>query len=401
VGPYHLICTDCGRRYNPGQIDYVCPDCDAARAPGEPLRGVLRIEYEPPYADLLPIPALELLPPLPLGPTPLLEAPRLRDQLGLPSLHLKDDTRLPTGSLKDRASAMVVAKARELGRRVVTTASTGNAATALAAMCAACGLESVIFVPADAPRAKLAQMLAYGAHMLPIAGSYDDAFSLCLAAGHEFAWYNRSTAYNPYTIEGKKTVAFEIWEQLGRCVPDAVFVPTGDGAVLAGMYKGFHDLMTARRSSALPRLFAVQAAGSAAIVSAWRRGDTRVTPLAHVETVADSIRVASPANGSWALRVLRETNGAGVIVSDDEIFAAMALLATTAGVFAEPAAAAALAGLVRARADGLVQRTDTIVLLVTGSGLKDLDAALRIARVPAPVAPSLAAVRAWQRTTFA
>jgi threonine synthase len=251
----------------------------------------------------------------------------------------------------------------------------------------------VIFVPACAPRAKLAQLAIYGATVLPIDGTYDEAFTLCLAAAREHGLYNRSTAYNPYTIEGKRTVAFEIFEQCGNRAPDAVFVPTGDGAILAGVHKGFTDLAAAGRCATLPRLFAVQAEGSAAIVTAWRTGAAAVTPLERAQTIADSIRVASPANGTWALRALRETGGAGVTVSDAQILSAMLLLGKRAGLFAEPAAAAALAGLLRAQCEELIDPGALIVVLVTGSGWKDIETARAIAPAIEPVAPTLAAVR--------
>jgi threonine synthase len=410
MADHRLVCTECGREADAGTVAYLCPVCAGAGRPGEGLRGVLRVECAAPrggrrrfpregaagvarYLDLLPLTDAAQLPPLPVGPTPLVAAPRLRAALGTPRLFLKNDAQLPTGSLKDRASCLVVARARELGARVVTTASTGNAATALAALAAASGLECVIFVPADAPRAKLAQMLACGARVLRVAGSYDDAFALCLEAGLHHGWYNRSTAYNPYTVEGKKTVALEIWEQLGRAVPDAVVVPVGDGAILAAVAKGFADLCAAGVTDAVPRLVAVQAEGSAAIVEAWDRGATDAARLARATTVADSLRVAAPANGRWALRALRETGGRGVRVSDDEILAAVAELAGLAGVFAEPAGAAPLAGLRRALAAGAVDGSGTIVLLVTGSGLKDVDAALRAVEMPEPIPPTLDAVR--------
>jgi len=410
MGEYRLSCIDCGRSFGRDEIDYVCPDCAPAQRPGEVLRGVLRADFatarggrrrfpraELPgaarYVDLLPIADPALLPPLPVGPSPLLAVPRLRQALSAPQLFVKDDTVLPSGSLKDRASCLVVAKAREKGVKVVTTASTGNAATALAAMAAAAGIECVLFVPAAAPRAKLAQMLAFGARVLRVLGSYDDAYALCLEASLQYGWYNRSTGYNPYTIEGKKTVALEIWEQLGREAPDAVVVPVGDGVILAAVAKGFADLRAAKLVDRAPRLFAVQAEGSSPIVDAFERGAATVTPLARATTIADSIRVAVPACGTWALRALRETQGRGVRVSDAAILSAIAELGRLAGVFAEPAAAASLAGLRGALASDRLSRDARIVLLVSGSGLKDVDAGLRAVTVPEPIPPTLDAVR--------
>jgi threonine synthase len=410
MADYRLVCTTCARALDRTATDSICPTCAAAPRPGECGRGVLRVEYaagrDPRrrfpregaigaarFLDLLPIDDAALLPPLAVGPSPLRAAPRLREALGLPRLFLKDETGLPSGSLKDRASSLVVAKARESGRATVATASTGNAATSLAAMTAAAGLECVLFVPADAPRAKLAQMLACGARVLRVAGSYDDAYALALEACLHFGWYDRSTAHNPYTIEGKKTVALEIWEQLGREAPDAVVVPVGDGAILAGVAKGFADLRDAGWIDRVPRLVAVQAEGSDAIVSAWEAGRNAVGPLARATTIADSIRVAAPANGAWALRALRETAGLGMRVSDAEIAAAIGELGRLTGVFAEPAAAASLAGLKRVLARGDLAPAATIVLLVTGSGLKDAEAALRAIAPPEPIPPVLDAVR--------
>ncbi|MDI7269088.1 MAG: threonine synthase, partial [Myxococcota bacterium] len=325
--------------------------------------------------------------------SPLIRAERLGAAVGVPRLWIKDDTGLPTGSLKDRASALVVAKAVEYGRSTVTTASTGNAAVAMAAMCAAAGLRAVIFCPASAPPAKLAQMLAFGATVLPVDGTYDDAYALSIEATREFGWYNRSTAYNPFTIEGKKTVAFEIREQIGRDAPDAVVIPTGDGVILAGVHKGFADLRDMGLVTRMPRLIAAQAEGSAAIRLSLSEPGDDVRALDEARTPADSIRVAIPAAGRWAKRAIRETSGAAVTVSDDEILRAIGLLGSTTGVFAEPASAAAIAAVVKGAAVGAIGRDETVVALVTGTGLKDVAAAMRIAATPRPIEPTIDAVR--------
>jgi threonine synthase len=333
------------------------------------------------------------LPPLPVGGTPLLDVPALRDVLDLPHLYVKDDTRNPSGSTKDRASWLVVAKALEYGFETIAAASTGNAATALAAVAASAGSRAVVFVPASAPEAKLVQMLSYGAEVLPVDGSYDDAFELCLAACDEFGWYNRNTALNPFTIEGKKTAALEIAASLSPDAPDVVIVPTGDGVILAGMAKGFADLAKAGLIERVPRLVAVQPEGSAAIVQALEDGTDSATSVSGASSVADSLVVESPRNGILALQRIRSSGGGGVTVSDEAILAAIPFLARHTGVFAEPAAAAALAGLHPALAEGLVNRDERIVLLVTGSGLKDVPAAARAIKKPTPIAPDLSAVR--------
>ncbi len=403
---YHLRCSECGRSVAAAPSTLVCPDCTTRQASGGETRGVLEVVLHDlptrwPAATVgsdaflrpfLPLAAEVALPPLAAGGTPLLAVERLRSELGMPRLWVKDDTRNPSGSTKDRASALVVAKAAEYGFATVATASTGNAATALAAMCAATGTSAVVLVPAAAPPAKLVQMASYGARLVPVAGSYDDAFELCLACCAALGWYNRNTALNPYTVEGKKTAALEIARQLLPEAPDVVVVPTGDGVILNGLARGFADLVAGGLLPRLPRMIAAQPEGSAAIATAIAAGAERVSPQRGAHSVADSLTVETPRNGSGCLRWIRASGGAAVTVPDDDILAAIPRLAATTGVFAEPAAAAALAGLERALATGLVERSERVVLLVTGTGLKDVAAAARAIRMPEPVEPTLAAV---------
>lgn len=369
-------------------------------------RGVLNVEIDDlpgewPEAALaspefliafLPLASTEHLPPLPVGGTPLLPVAGLRRALGLPHLWVKDDTRNPSGSTKDRASQLVVAKALEYGRDTVAAASTGNAATALAAVAAASGVRAVVFVPAAAPEGKLVQMLCYGADVLPVDGSYDDAFELCLEACERFGWYNRNTALNPFTVEGKKTAALEIAAQLAPREPDVVLVPTGDGVILSGVAKGFADLTRAGLIARRPRLIAVQPQGSPAIAAALASGAETITPVPDAASVADSLVVQAPRAALLCLQQVRKSGGAGVTVSDAAIVAAIAELARSTGVFAEPAAAAVLAGLHAALEQGLVDRDERIVLLVTGNGLKDVPAAGRSVARPEPIAPRFEAV---------
>lgn len=403
---FHFRCIECDSEYPEDPKRLVCDSCSGQQEPGGPTRGVLQVEMEeipaawPPSAPssaeflgaFLPIPSPELLPPLVVGGTPLLESPRLRSALGLPRLSVKDDTRNPSGSTKDRASLLVVAKAREYGFDTVATASTGNAAAALAAVGAAAGIRSVVFVPESAPEAKLIQLLCYGAEVLPVEGGYDDAFELCLAACDAFGWYNRNTALNPFTIEGKKTAALEIAAAMAPDVPDAVLVPTGDGAILAGVWKGFSDLVRAGLIEREPRLIAVQPEGSAAIARAFSEGAETVTPVPEAASVADSLTVQAPRNAILCLKRIRESGGGAVAVSDEAILEAIPYLARHTGVFAEPAGAAALAGLHVALTEGLVGREERVVLLVTGTGLKDVPAASRTVERPTPIRPELDAV---------
>lgn len=403
---FHFKCIECGEEYPEDPHRLVCSRCAADQEPGGAIRGVLEVVYkilpdawphfrlsDPEFLHaFLPISDENVLPPLPIGDTPLLEDTRLRDELDMPHLVIKDDTRNPSGSTKDRASLLVIAKALEYGYDTVAAASTGNAASALAAVAAASGVRAVVFVPEAAPPAKLTQMLSYGATVIPVAGTYDQAFELCRAACDNFGWYNRNTALNPFTIEGKKTAAIEIAATMSPDLPDVVLIPTGDGVILSGMAKGFRDLAATGLIPRLPRLIAVQAEGSAAIARALRSGADTVAPIQEAASVADSLNVEMPRNAICCLAEVRRSDGAGIIVADDAILASIPKLARTTGVFAEPAGAAALAGLESALEEGLVDRGERVVLMVTGSGLKDVAAAAQAVPVPDAVEPALEAV---------
>lgn len=385
-----LRCLLCGRQYQTDEVDYVCPrHCGAAtlsvvydyrylaglvspdRLAADPDRSIWR------YRPLLPVHPDADPPPLQVGGTPLLRGRVLERELGV-RLWVKDEGRQPTASLKDRASALAVLKARERGAGIVTAASTGNAGAALAALCAAAGIPSVIFVPATAPQPKVAQLLSFGATVLLVRGSYHQAFDLCLWASGEFGWYNRNTGYNPYMTEGKKTVSYEIWEQLGNRVPDVVVVSVGDGCIIGGVHKGFEDLRQLGWTDRVPRLIGAQAAGSAYLAQAWRHTEDLTTkPPIRAETVADSISADLPRDRFKAMAAVTETGGAFVEVSDAQILNAIVTLGQRLGVFAEPAAAASLAGLTEARRQGLVEEGERVVVISTGNGLKDIDAAMR------------------------
>lgn len=410
---FAFVCSECATTYREDEVRYVCPACAALQQPGGVTRGVLSVELDElptrwPAARLhdpdaltafLPFATPVALPPLRVGGTPLLPVPGLRRLLAMPHLWVKDDTRNPSGSTKDRASLLVVAKAVEYGFGTVATASTGNAASALAAVAAAAGVRAVVFVPASAPPAKLVQMASYGARVVPVDGTYDQAFELSLAACERFAWYNRNTAYNPFTIEGKKTAAIEIAADLAPDGPQVVIVPAGDGVIVAGIAKGFADLVRCRLLKRAPRLIVVQPEGSPALARALRDGSPSVTPVADPASVADSLVVATPRNAVMALARVRASRGAGVLASDRAILDAVATLARTTGVFAEPAAAASLAGLLSALDEGLVTRDERVVLLVTGTGLKDVAAASRRVRIADLVPPDLEEVERLLRET--
>jgi threonine synthase len=346
------------------------------------------------YRPLLPIEPESPVPPLTVGGTPLYKTDRLAALLKLKHVWVKDDGRLPTASFKDRASAIAVVKGRERKAEIITTASTGNAAAALSGLCASVGQRNVIFVPQSAPPAKIAQLLVFGSTVMLVRGTYDDAFELCLQASKEFGWYNRNTGYNPYMSEGKKTASLEICEQLGWDAPDRIFVSVGDGCIIGGLHKGLKDLMALGWINKLPKLMGVQAAGSAALYDAWRTNLNALDmqPI-DAQTIADSISAGLPRDRIKALAAVRETDGAYIKVSDEEILAAIPILGQNAGVFAEPAAAAAYAGLVKAVADGLVDPDERIVVLVTGNGLKDVASARKSVGEPFVVNKDLADVK--------
>jgi threonine synthase len=417
-----LKCLICAAEYGPDEIEYVCPkhgddgivdiQYDYDLIGRRISRATLARNPDPTiwrYRPLLPIRPDSPVPPLTVGGTPLYRADRLARGLGLKHVWVKDDGRLPTASFKDRASALAVVKGRERGAEIITTASTGNAAAALSGLCASVGQKNVIFVPQSAPPAKIAQLLVYGSTVLLVRGTYDDAFELCLQAAKEFGWYNRNTGYNPYMSEGKKTAAYEICEQLttadlrglgdleglgGWSAPDRIFVPVGDGCVIGGIHKGLKDLLALGWIDTMPKLTGVQAAGSAALYDAWRTGISamEMQPI-DAHTIADSISAGLPRDRIKALAAVRETGGAYVKVTDDEILAAIPALARGSGVFAEPAAAAAYAGLVTAVELGLVHPDEHIVVLATGNGLKDIASARKSVGEPFVVEKDLAAVK--------
>jgi threonine synthase len=387
-----LQCSVCGQIYSPSEVDYVCPkhgndgnldvlyDYDfiatQVRRDDLPVMGGMWR-----YKALLPLDASAAVPPLMVGETPLYQAEQVAKDMGVRQLWLKDDGRNPTASLKDRASALIVAKAQAEQRSIVTTASTGNAAAALAGLSASVHLPTVIFVPASAPEAKVTQLLVYGAHVLLVDGTYDDAFELCLEASLHYGWYCRNTGYNPYTSEGKKTVVYEICEQLSGVrekfvAPDSIIVSVGDGNIISGVHKGLRDLLALGWIDQMPRLIGVQAEGSAALYHAWKDNidPIKMKPI-KAHTIADSISAGLPRDRVKAMNAVKDTDGCFLTVTDTEILAAIPSLAQATGVFAEPAASAAYAGLLKVTHEGLIGKDERVVVLITGNGLKDVGSA--------------------------
>ena len=401
----------CGKQYQPDEVDYVCPDH------GD--EGILDVQYDYDfiaaqiskeallhsndhsiwrYKPMLPVKSGAVLPPLSVGWTPQYYTPLLANKLNLKHVWVKDEGRQPTASLKDRASAVAVVKAVEKGADIITTASTGNAAAALSGLCASIQQPNVIFVPEKAPQAKIAQLLVFGSRVLLVKGTYDDAFDLCLEASKTYGWYNRNTGYNPYMAEGKKTAAYEICEQLDWNAPDRIFVSVGDGCIISGLHKGLKDLYALGWIDKMPRLMGTQATGSSYMYEAWKtKVDILTKPSIKARTVADSISAELPRDRIKALAAVKETKGAFLAVDDKDILAAITELARGSGVFAEPAGAAAYAGLVQAVNQGLVSKDERIVVLNTGNGLKDVAGAMqaveRAGTTPIRVEPNLEALK--------
>lgn len=399
-------CTICGREYAwHGEDMLTCPHC------GD--KGILDIVFDYPaiarrltreslahnpdhsmwrFAPLLPLAGEDYSAFLRDGGSPLYKTPRMAEKIGLQTLYVKDDAINPTASLKDRASGVAVARARELGYRTIACSSTGNAASSMAGNAARMGLNAVIFVPERAPQGKLSQMLCFGAHVVSVAGDYKAAFDLSKAAIEKYGWYNRNAGINPVMIEGKKTVSLEIAEQLGFRAPDWVVCSVGDGCTIGAVYNGFRDLVEIGLLDRVPRILGVQSTGCSPFVDAAREG-RELVPVPE-NTIADSIAVGVPRNPVKARRAVERSGGAWIAVSDDAILAAIRTLGSLEGIFSEPAAAAATAGAAAAVQEGIIKEDEGVVVINSGNGLKDTVNALRAGGEPLHCQPELAALEA-------
>jgi threonine synthase len=387
-------CVTCGTEYAEKEVMYLCPDCALENTADLPPKGILKVVYDyflvqdllPDknvsffnylksirFASLLPINNIFSLPRLRIGDTPLYRQKRLFGNKLKFNLYLKDDSQNPTYSFKDRASAIVSAYAKEHDFDTIVTASTGNAGSSLAGICASQKQKAVIMVPETAPKAKLTQIMMYGAEIIPVKGNYDQAFDLSIQATEQYGWYNRNTAYNPLTVEGKKIVSFELFDQLDLHIPDRVFVSVGDGVILSGVYKGFEDLMQLGIIEEMPKIIAVQSEGSDNLI---RNLDSEKFVSKQSKTIADSISVDIPRNFYMAKDYMQRYSGEFISVSDDEILQASNILAKETGLFAEPAAAAAYAGMLAYMEIDAFEKDSINVILLTGSGLKDIESIL-------------------------
>ncbi|MCF8372398.1 MAG: threonine synthase [Bacteroidales bacterium] len=406
IAKFHYQCINCGKVYSEGSVKYLCPVCSKTNSEILPPKGVLKTIYpyskiigegrgfaelkEQGFLDLLPINTFDSLPNLRIGDTPFYKIEKLNKQKLPFQLFLKDDSQNPTFSFKDRASALVSAYGKEKGWNTIVAASTGNAGSSLAGICAAQGQQAIVLVPENAPLAKLTQIIMYGAKIIPVKGTYDDAFDLSIKASEEFGWYNRNTAFNPLTIEGKKTVAFELFEQMGFSIPDRIFVPVGDGVILCGMYKGFEDLILLDIIDKMPIVVGVQSDGSNNLIRNIGKKDFYILAS---HTIADSISVDIPRNFNMAQDFIQKYQGEVIAVSDDEILHASSMLSRNTGLFAEPAAAASFAGMLAYQEKGLLTEGSKNVVLLTGSGLKDLNSLGQIIKMPESIEPEISELK--------
>jgi threonine synthase len=395
-------CTGCGKEYCTGDTMYLCPVCSNHNTKKKPKKGVLKTLFDYQkikkritgfnelkrrrFIDLLPIENIDNLPDLRIGNTPLYTFDKLNGEKLPFYIHLKDDSQNPTFSFKDRASALVSAFAKEKKLSTIVTASTGNAGSSLAGICASQGQKAIIMVPENAPIAKLTQIIMYGATLVPVKGTYDEAFDLSIRATEEFGWYNRNTAFNPLTIEGKKSVSFELIEELNFKLPDRIFVPVGDGVIISGVYKGFEDLYLLNLINRIPVIVAVQSKGSDNLVRNINQRDFQIIPCS---TIADSISVNIPGNFYMTQQFIQMYGGETITVSDEEIIEALVILSKSTGLFAEPAAATAFAGLLSYQKDGKIADKSSNVVLLTGSGLKDIKSVGSLLEMPESINPSI------------
>lgn len=398
---YYFECTTCGKKYEHDEVKYLCPHCEKENTPDMPPKGILKTLYhygkikhltkqhklfdklkEKEYRELLPINSERSLSWLKVGKTPLYRANKIDGKHLSYRLYLKDDSQNPTYSFKDRASNLVSAYAKENNIETIVAASTGNAGSSLAGICASQDQKAIIFAPQSAPKAKLTQICMYGAQLIPVDGTYDDAFDLSIQASKKFGWYNRNTAYNPFTIEGKKIVSYEMFQQLKKSAPDKVFVPVGDGCIISGVFKGFEDLLKLDLIERIPTIIAVQSEKSNNIIRNLQNDKFVSIPS---KTVADSIAVDLPRNYWMTRSYIEQYAGETCQVSDTEILAASKKLSANFGIFAEPAAAAAFAGLWQYQQNDKLAPSEKIIVLLTGSGLKDLTSVQEIINIPAAI----------------
>ncbi|HYF25060.1 MAG TPA: threonine synthase [Baekduia sp.] len=391
----HLACRECGTRYDLS-AQYVCTQCfgpleakyDFSAIAGDPAELRRRIQSGPQniwrYNDFLPLEAGQPGPSarilsrvgLPAGCTPLVRADRLAERLGIGEVWVKNDAHNPTHSFKDRVVAVAAQRARELGFDTLACASTGNLANAVAASAAALGMPSYVFIPADLEEQKVLATGVYGTNLVKIRGTYDDVNRLCTEiSGEQESWAFVNVNMRPYYAEGSKTIAYEVAEQLGFSLPDRIVAPVASGSLFTKIAKGFDEWRELGLIEGdLPVMHGAQAAGCAPVAEAFAAGTDVCRPVRKPDTIAKSLAIGNPADGPYAVELANATDGSVESVTDDEIRAGIRLLAETTGIFTETAGGVTTATLAKLAESGAIGRDERIVLVITGEGLKTLDA---------------------------
>jgi threonine synthase len=395
---YNYRCFNCGEKFSSEVIEkefhYLCPKCGKAEK-NKPLEGVLEVIYDYEglkkklskkeflnltpgkfwlYPELIPLKS-QSIPEEKINRLALPENLILKYDLEGRKVLIVDETRNPTLSYKDRASSLVVLKAMELGINEIAAASTGNAGSSLAGICARLGLTARIYVPQNIPEAKRIQIEAYGAKLKVVSGDYDLAFDVCLEESKKNNWYNRNTAYNPLTIEGKKSAAYDIFISAQGNIPDNIYVPVGDGVIISGIYKGFKELLALGWIEKLPRLIAVQSSGSDALVRYLETGKFEYKPA---NSIADSISAGAPRNLYMAANAVKESKGFAMVVTDEEILSAQKEFIKLTGILCEPSCASVYAAYKKLIVQNKISLSEKPLLLITGNGLKDVEALRKI-----------------------
>lgn len=407
---YSLACVNCGREFEPCEPIYLCPQCGMREVDGIcTFIGLLQVSYDMKavsarlnrhvlesrrpglwkYLELLPVHDERMIVTLGEGGTPLIKSDSLAEELGLANLYLKNEILTPTGCFKDRENSIAVTKAKELGFNVVACASTGSLAASLASYSRRGKMQSFVFVPASTPPAKTIHMTMCGANVIAVKSIYEIALKLQIEACEQYRWYNCSSGMNPFRIEGDKTIAFEIIEDLDWQAPEWVFVPTGGGGNLSGEWKGFNEFYQLGLISSLPRMVAVQMRAGASLTDAFLKAKEAVEPIPIGNSIGEALLSAYADYGSIALNSLRDSDGKALLVTDDEVLEAQKLLAMTEGIFAEPSSAAVIAGLKKMATNHEIGKGEKVVCLITGNGLKDLSTATKIVDKPSVIRPSI------------
>jgi threonine synthase len=403
LAPFEMRCIECGKVHDMAMPAYACTSCG----------NLLEIAMDIPsaqhrlsgsewttrplsvwkYRELLPVAPEAKAFSRGEGGTPLMRCHNLEEHLGLENLWIKFDGMNPTGSFKDRGMTVGITKAKEIGMGIVTCASTGNTSASLAAYAGLAGLKCVVLIPeGKVALGKLAQAMMHGAKVVSVKGNFDQALDMVMESSDSLGMYVLNSV-NPFRVEGQKTAAYEVCDQLGGSAPDSLYIPVGNGGNSAAYWKGFREYEALRLAGSCPMIKGVQAVGSAPVATMLSRGSDTLVPVPRPDTVATAIRIGNPANWKKTVRAIKDSKGSCSTVTDEEILRAQRLMAEMEGIFAEPAGAAAIAGLVKDVSSGAVERSSRIVCVSTGHGLKDPDIAVGQCEKPVTVDATVDALR--------